>query len=51
MELFAGVIASYENPHTHRDVDLNDPAEAVEIILHANNPPRIPRRARQGRTT
>ena len=41
MNLFMGAIACYKNPHSHRDVQLNSPEEAVEIVMLANHLLRI----------
>ena len=35
--LFVGAIGSYKNPQSHREVNLSDPARALEVVLLANH--------------
>lgn len=39
--LFAGAIGSYKNPHSHRNVPMEEAEEAMEIVMLANHLLRI----------
>src|SRR5438874_1359891 len=36
MSLFAGAIAVFKNPPSHRQIDYSDPTEAAEVVLLAD---------------
>lgn len=37
MNLFSGSIGAFKNPTSHRQIDLNDPVKAAQLMMTASN--------------